>query len=316
MGILQSSITKHEALLDEEYLYGLVAEEMSNGSLRPGLMAKSLVESEGDQKKAEARYIKLRVDLLRTEGAAIVELARQAKANEAAAAKILSSDIQQPTNPPPSSGNPLGGLVLLGIVGYVVYLLFFTPERSNNAGITQATPPAPIEQVKQYTPAIDPPSLPDQYQTVLKAVEASHPVLNPDAPVFRQDLMEQVANRMTEYTRRGYSRVRALQIAVEDMDRGAAPVSALPRVASNAPTATHQTVIARPQQPDGDRNCEYKAVMTNDDYRACGLSPPQSRPLEPRPAPAAVSPEAYDKGNHPGFPPNCRWLSQSEFSCK
>ena len=74
MGLFRSSRSKHEALLDEEYLYGLVVDEMSNGPLRPGLMAKSLVESGGDEQKAKARYIELRVDLLRTEGAAIDEL--------------------------------------------------------------------------------------------------------------------------------------------------------------------------------------------------------------------------------------------------
>jgi hypothetical protein len=77
-----------------------------------------------------------------------------------------------------------------------------------------------------------------------------------------------------------------------------------------------QSLTESPQQPVQVQPCEYKAVMADSDYRACGLNPPQSRPLEPRPAPAAGEPEVYDKGNHPGFPPNCRWLSQSEFSCK
>ena len=53
--------------LQEERLFAFVLEELDNGAAKPGLYAQALVAAEGDEKKAGAAYIKLRVQSLKDE---------------------------------------------------------------------------------------------------------------------------------------------------------------------------------------------------------------------------------------------------------
>lgn len=55
----------------EEALYAMAAEEVANGDVKPGLWAKAFAESEGQEAKAQAAYLKLRVQQMRDELAAI-----------------------------------------------------------------------------------------------------------------------------------------------------------------------------------------------------------------------------------------------------
>jgi len=73
MRIFLSPLEKHKQDLDDEMLYGIVAEEMARNSISPGLYAKALSDMAGDESKTLARYIKLRVNMLRTERSAIVD---------------------------------------------------------------------------------------------------------------------------------------------------------------------------------------------------------------------------------------------------
>ena len=47
-----------------EAVYEIVAVEVEQGDVKKGLWAQALVKSEGDQKKAEAAYLKLRVQAI------------------------------------------------------------------------------------------------------------------------------------------------------------------------------------------------------------------------------------------------------------
>ena len=68
MGIFSSAKAKLAAQkLEEEQLYEWAAEEVAVNNIRPGLMAKALAETDGDETKAAARYIKLRVETMRAE---------------------------------------------------------------------------------------------------------------------------------------------------------------------------------------------------------------------------------------------------------
>jgi hypothetical protein len=62
--------------LDEEVLYEFVVSELAAGVRREGLWAKALVETEGDDQAANARYIKLRVQALIDEHTLAVAVAR------------------------------------------------------------------------------------------------------------------------------------------------------------------------------------------------------------------------------------------------
>ena len=68
MSIFTSAKAKLAAQkLAEEQLYEFAAEEIAANNIRPGLWAKALAEAEGDDSKAKARYIKLRVETMRAE---------------------------------------------------------------------------------------------------------------------------------------------------------------------------------------------------------------------------------------------------------
>ena len=228
---------------------------------------------------------------------------RQVKVRLAeASAEGQSSNTHQPTKSLHSGNNTFGALVLVGIVGYLVYLLFFA-SKPNTAGANQSEPPVPREQIKLHTPTGDDAKLLAKTQ---RRVNQRYPALDPNAFNYSYYALTDVLARQQTLVNQGTQPALAYETAADQIMAARQPRTYV------AP----QTLTESPQQPVQVQPCEYKAVMADSDYRACGLNPPQSRPLEPRPAPAAVEPEVYDKGNHPGFPPNCRWLSQSEFSCK
>ena len=54
--------------LSEEQLFEQALQEVESGNIRKGLMAKAISESEGDTAKAEALYLKLRVQSIIDEG--------------------------------------------------------------------------------------------------------------------------------------------------------------------------------------------------------------------------------------------------------
>lgn len=77
MAFFKTAIEKHQAQLDEEFLYSHVANEIANNKVSRGLWTKSLVSTGGDEKKAEIQYIKLRLDMLKAENKAIGEVVKR-----------------------------------------------------------------------------------------------------------------------------------------------------------------------------------------------------------------------------------------------
>ena len=64
----------------EEQFYELAALEVAHKRVVPGVMAKAYSEADGDEKKAIARYIRMRVAQLQRE--AVEQLAREKKQEE------------------------------------------------------------------------------------------------------------------------------------------------------------------------------------------------------------------------------------------
>ena len=64
--------------LAEEQLYAQAAEEVASGQIRQGLWAKAIAETGGDQKLAKARYLKLRVEIMRAEAEVMDYVAKEA----------------------------------------------------------------------------------------------------------------------------------------------------------------------------------------------------------------------------------------------
>jgi len=68
MGLFSSTkATLAAQKLAEEHLYELAAEEIAANNIRPGLYAKALAETDGNEDAARARYIKLRVETMKAE---------------------------------------------------------------------------------------------------------------------------------------------------------------------------------------------------------------------------------------------------------
>lgn len=103
MGLFSSAKAKLAAQnLAEERLFQLAAEEIAANNIRPGLWAKAISEADGDDAKAKARYIKLRVDMMKAETdleSYVVETAFRAAANEKAAAYEAAASAKAEADP-------------------------------------------------------------------------------------------------------------------------------------------------------------------------------------------------------------------------
>jgi uncharacterized protein YaiL (DUF2058 family) len=114
--------------LDEESLFGIAANEIAAQTISPGLYAKALAESEGDEAKARARYITLRVDMLRSERNALLEqktlqlqLEEQRRLKEREQQQKAQAEAQKAYIERPMQGgrdwlNMLIGLAAIGLV--------------------------------------------------------------------------------------------------------------------------------------------------------------------------------------------------------
>jgi hypothetical protein len=70
------TISRALANAQEEALYARAALEVAKGDIRPGLWAKATAAADGDERKAEARYLGLRVEQLQLQLSAAEEMAR------------------------------------------------------------------------------------------------------------------------------------------------------------------------------------------------------------------------------------------------
>lgn len=110
MALFQSEGSKHQDKLSEEYLYGSVADEIANNHVSPGLWAKAFSEADGDEKKAQARYIKARVALLKSEQSAVLESISNRKPPERKKPAPMPAPLPIEVKPPAKDGD---GLVVL-----------------------------------------------------------------------------------------------------------------------------------------------------------------------------------------------------------
>lgn len=106
------------------------------------------------------------------------------------------------------------------------------------------------------------------YDKVLATYEQRYPQINPDSPFFDESVTTRVANQMNQYQRMGNSKENALALAVAEILQST-PISK-PEVytTTNYDEPKHSTADSKTSSP----SCEYKSVMTDEDYRACGIN--------------------------------------------
>jgi hypothetical protein len=106
MGIFDDIKAKGAAYrLTEEALYAEALREIESGQRRDGIWAKAMAESDMDQGKAGAKYIKLRVRSLKDEVTLFV-----AAMDKAANQRLAAATQSQEATPKFESKNPLGSV--------------------------------------------------------------------------------------------------------------------------------------------------------------------------------------------------------------
>ena len=92
----------------EEALYAMAAEEVANGDVKPGLWAKAFADSEGQESRAQATYLKLRVQQMNDELVAINRVmgrVRKEYGDDAVAAEPAGQSTELPTASPTDSAS-------------------------------------------------------------------------------------------------------------------------------------------------------------------------------------------------------------------
>lgn len=110
--------------LTQESLYAEALREIESGQRRDGIWAKALAESDMDQGKAGARYIKLRVQSLKDEVTLfIADMKKADQAIQTARISQKAMPTQEPAIPiPPLSA--LGGVAWGIVTGIVSFFMF------------------------------------------------------------------------------------------------------------------------------------------------------------------------------------------------
>ena len=117
MWLFRSNASKYQEKRRDENLYGFVANEIANDHVSPGLWAKAFAESDDDEKNAQAKYITSRVNLLKLEEAATLDVVKRDYAH---IAPTIGKDRQKSS--PAASQDTIKTYsvwpLLIGIIGF------------------------------------------------------------------------------------------------------------------------------------------------------------------------------------------------------
>lgn len=192
------------------------------------------------------------------------------------APSIVEAKIQSTTQ----SGAPYGPraiklFLLLGVFGVILFVVFTSGDGEGKASKdfgAESNKPTPVPQSPstktpptQSTPAQITPAR-SSYDQMLLDLEGRNPQINPNSSDFDARVAEAVQARIVQLKGRGVSPETALAQAVKEV---------LSR--RNGATSNGSTVSQPDRKSDRLPNCQYKSVMSDDDYRACGLRPPEVR---------------------------------------
>lgn len=123
--------------------------------------------------------------------------------------------------------------------------------------------------------------VPSSYDKLLMSYERQYPQINPDSPHFDKRLTDQIANRMSIYRAGGHSDDDALKLAVSDFFSHNASQSKNPGSNNLSQNKTPGSYSPSQSKSSGSLNasqgCVIKPVMTDEDYRRCGITPPGAR---------------------------------------
>jgi len=284
--------------IEEESLYEAALEEIERGGRRPGLWAKAIANSGGDEGAAKALYVKLLVQKLKDE-AHIEQRLRQKKAEELAqqqeerraeararereeqAVRNAAVRTEQSHQSPSRSDSPavIWVTVSIGVLLLLLLMLFVNPpndkdqspdQMSNGTLEPSDSRSAAVTASKTQDRRGGPDA--DEYNELVTYIEERYPQLNPDHVNYNQQLVDRVLSQINHYEAQAYSGADALLLAVDDIFGDL--------LASESESQSHAVKADRSPQTSNtkdteDSECNYKGVMTDQDYRNCGIEPPR-----------------------------------------
>jgi len=158
-------------------------------------------------------------------------------------------------------------VLLVLLIGGLLVVLSAVPKRSETV---QPVPGAPLGQPAGLSSTAshqDPRR--SAYDATVRRLEARYPALNPDSPSFNEAVARRVLDRTKFLIQQGQEPAAAVERAADEFL--APPPTAVPTITHGGGTSS----VAKRRQ-DAFPNCVYKPVMTDDEYRACGVRPPST----------------------------------------
>lgn len=155
------------------------------------------------------------------------------------------------------------GLAILAFIGFWLYGIFTskTPATSHTENVAPTIQSTAIESNSK-----GPRQQRSTYDVEVTKLEQRFPKIDPDSPKFDSVFTNQLASRILLYKSQGATPEDALRRAsIELLEAKPIVKNALPK-----------HVLPTPK-PDDYKNCFYKGIMTDEDYRACGLNAPGAR---------------------------------------
>jgi len=233
---------------EEQLFFAAALSELQSGHIRLGVMAKAVSASLGDEQKARALYIKLVVKAMRDEKYMEDRIREQAEQNDKeeikTAARKAEIEDSFSRDSPFDTNVPRGSTTGIWVAGsvFVAFLIFIG--------------------LGSYSHSPDEMTL-DRYNEIVAGYEKIYPKIDPESDTFDQKIADKVNNRIQFFEKSGHSSIEALNRAMGELKN-------TPK--SNAIPVRERTTQSKPTE--SLRPCVFKGVMTNEDYRACGVSPP------------------------------------------
>lgn len=285
------------ARIEEEAFYEAALNEIESGGRRPGLWAKAIANADGDEHSAKALYLKLLVQKLKDE-AHIDARIREEKARELAdreekkrqdeqrerrlkeqRQRYELQKAQEADSGPASLESPfaLWGAIGLGISLLLIPLFLGQFERKAGQGSIQSEQEAQdVSSDSSFGAQMNEPAGAStdssEYDQLVMHIEKLYPQLDPDHQDYNSALVDRVIERLQGYEFDGYASTGALLLAVDDVFGDLL----LPKERQRISGASE--AVSSPEGPDQPQSrepvCKFKGVMTDQDYRNCGIEPP------------------------------------------
>ena len=256
----------------DETFYAVALDEFLSGQLRGGLMAKAIAQSGGDEQKAKAIYIRLLADAIRDDHYLLQRANEESSRIQQQADENLKQDLARRAEQAEAKNEGCGVLFGLNIIIlFVAAAMWLLSSNEESTPIVAAPPPAQSQNT--YAPS--------NYDKLLMSYERQYPQINPASPHFDKRLTDQIAKRMSTYRASGHSDDDALKLAVSDFFSNNASQSKNPGSNNVSQNKSLGSYSASQSKSLGSHNasqrCEIKPVMTDEDYRRCGITPPGAR---------------------------------------